>query len=49
MDGLNLQGVNLEDLVRATDGDGAVFYHQAIEVMEGKMGTGSGGGLVAWD
>ena len=38
LDGLNLQGVNLEDLVRATDGDGAVFYHQAIEVMKEKWG-----------
>ena len=38
LDGLNLQGVNFEDLVRATDGDGAVFYHQAIEVMTEKWG-----------
>ena len=38
LDGLELQGINLEDLVRATDGEGAVFYQQAIEVMKEKWG-----------
>ncbi len=38
MDGLELQGVDLGDFVRATDASGAVFYQQAIRVMKEKTG-----------
>lgn len=37
--GLDLQGVNVEKLVRATDGGGAVFYRQAVQIMKEKMGV----------
>lgn len=37
--GLALQGVNVEKLVRATDGGGAVFYRQAVQVMKEKIGA----------
>lgn len=37
--GLKLQGVNVKDLVRATDGRGAVFYRQAIQIMKEKTGV----------
>lgn len=36
--GLELSGVNADTFVRATDGRGAVFYHQAIQVMKDKVG-----------
>lgn len=36
---LELQGVNVKNLVRATDGQGAVFYRQAIRVMKEKTGA----------
>ena len=39
LDGLELQGVSLEDPVRATDGDGAVFYQYAIQIMKEKTGA----------
>lgn len=38
LEGLTLQGVNVQDLVRATDGNGAVFYRQAVEVVKQKTG-----------
>lgn len=37
--GLSLLGVNVDKLVRATDGDGAVFYRQAVQVMKEKSGA----------
>lgn len=37
--GMELMGVNIKNLVRATDGDGAVFYHQAIRVMKERTGA----------
>lgn len=37
--GLQLQGVNVDHLVRATDGGGAVFYRQAVQVMKEKSGA----------
>lgn len=37
--GLNLQGVNIERMVRLTDGFGASFFHQAVEVMKEKTGV----------
>lgn len=37
--GLELKGVNLEDLERATDGSGEVFYQQAVRVMKQKTGV----------
>lgn len=39
LEGLKLQGVNVKNLIRATDGDGSVFYRQAIRVMKEKMGA----------
>lgn len=39
LDGLELQGISVDDPVRATDGDGAVFYQQAIRVMKEKTGA----------
>lgn len=36
--GLHLQGVNVKNPVRATDGQGAVFYRQAIRVMKARTG-----------
>lgn len=36
--GLSLQGVNADSFVRATDGSGAVFYQQAIQIMKEKTG-----------
>ncbi len=37
--GLYLQGVNVKDLVRATDGQGSVFYRQAIRIMKSRTGV----------
>lgn len=37
--GMELSGVNIKDLVRATDGNGAVFYRQAIQVMKERTGV----------
>lgn len=37
--GLSLQGVNIRQPVRATDGQGAVFYRQAVQVMKEKTGA----------
>ncbi len=37
--GLELKGVNVKNMVRATDGGGAVFYRQAIRVMKQKTGA----------
>lgn len=37
--GLELQGINTDHFVRATDGRGAVFYRQAIEVMKERTGV----------
>lgn len=39
LEGLKLQGVNVKNLIRATDGDGSVFYRQAIQVMKEKTGA----------
>lgn len=39
LDGLKLQGVNVKNLIRATDGEGAVFYRQAIRIMKEKTGV----------
>ncbi|MCD8249014.1 MAG: DUF5702 domain-containing protein, partial [Lachnospiraceae bacterium] len=36
--GLELQGVNVQDFVRATDGNGTVFYRQAVGVVKQKTG-----------
>jgi len=36
---LKLQGINVKNLVRATDGGGMVFYRQAIRVMKEKTGA----------
>ncbi len=36
--GLTLLGVNTDQYVRATDGRGAVFYRQAIQIMKEKTG-----------
>jgi hypothetical protein len=36
---LELQGVNVKNLVRATDAGGAVFYQQAIQVMKERSGA----------
>ncbi len=38
LEGLTLQGVNVQDFVRVTDGNGAVFYRQAVEVVKQKTG-----------
>lgn len=37
--GLHLEGVNVKNLVRATDGRGAVFYRQAVQIMKEKTGV----------
>lgn len=37
--GMKLSGVNIKNLVRATDGNGAVFYRQAIQVMNERTGA----------
>ncbi|MBS6397751.1 MAG: hypothetical protein KH452_11495 [Clostridiales bacterium] len=37
--GLELKGVDLKNPVRATDGRGAVFYRQAVQVMKEKRGA----------
>lgn len=37
--GMKLSGVNIKNPVRATDGNGAVFYHQAIRVMKERTGA----------
>ena len=36
--GLSLQGVDIKSMVRATDGSGAAFYRQAVQVMKEKTG-----------
>lgn len=36
---LSMQGVNLKEIVRLTDGKGSVFYHQAIRIMKEKTGA----------
>lgn len=38
LNGLKLQGVNVKNLVRATDGGGMVFYQQAVRVMKERTG-----------
>ncbi|MCD8097771.1 MAG: DUF5702 domain-containing protein [Lachnospiraceae bacterium] len=38
LEGLTLQGVNVQDFVRVTDGNGAVFYRQAVGVVKQKTG-----------
>ena len=37
--GLQLKGVNVKDLVRATDENGMVFYQQAVQIMKEKTGA----------
>lgn len=37
--GMELRGVNVKNLVRATDGNGAVFYRQAIQIMKERKGA----------
>lgn len=37
--GIQLEGVNVKNLVRATDGNGMVFYQQAVQVMKEKTGA----------
>lgn len=39
LEGLKLQGINVKNLIRMTDGEGAVFYRQAIQVMKEKTGA----------
>ncbi|MBR5509771.1 MAG: hypothetical protein IKV59_06940 [Lachnospiraceae bacterium] len=39
MYGLQLEGVNVTDLVRATDGNGMAFYQQAVRIMKEKRGV----------
>ena len=39
LNGLELQGVNVKNLVRATDGGGMVFYRQAIQVVKERTGV----------
>lgn len=36
--GLSLQGVDIKSMIRATDGSGAAFYRQAVQVMKEKTG-----------
>lgn len=38
-DSVKLKGVNIKNPVRATDGEGAVFYRQAIRIMKEKTGA----------
>ncbi len=37
--GLNLRGVDIKGMVRLTDGGGAAFYRQAVEIMKEKTGA----------
>jgi len=37
--GLKMQGINVKDLVRATDNSGLVFYQQAIRIMKERTGV----------
>lgn len=39
LSGFKLEGVNVKNLIRATDGGGSVFYRQAIRVMKEKNGV----------
>jgi hypothetical protein len=39
MKSMELQGVNVKNLVRATDAGGAIFYQQAIRVMKERTGA----------
>lgn len=37
--GTKLQGINIKNLIRATDGEGAVFYNQAVRIMKERNGV----------
>lgn len=39
LEGRKLQGINVKNLVRMTDDEGAVFYNQAIRIMKEKTGA----------
>ncbi|MDO4262237.1 MAG: DUF5702 domain-containing protein [Eubacteriales bacterium] len=39
IENVRLMGINVDELVRATDGDGAVFYRQAVRAMKQRVGA----------